>query len=87
MPGFLKRAEQKLLINNPGIWSTRIHLVLYYGGLFILVLTALCFLEPKDVRGRSTTEYWIGFVSIISVIGLTVWLIYQIGRASCRERV
>ncbi|OQP62841.1 hypothetical protein A3860_26375 [Niastella vici] len=76
MPGFLKRAEQKLLLNNPGIWSTRIQLVLYYGILFILTLAALCFLEPKDVRANSTTEYWIGFVSIISVIGLIVWLIY-----------
>lgn len=76
MPGFLKKAEQKLLLNYPGIWSTRIHLVLYYGVLFIGVLAVICFLEPKDVRANSTTQYWIGFVSIISVIGLTVWLIY-----------
>lgn len=76
MPGFLKKAEQKLLLNHPGIWSTRIHLVLYYGVLFIGALAVLCFLEPKDVRAYTTTERWIGFVSIISVIGLTVWLIY-----------
>jgi hypothetical protein len=76
MPGFLKKGEQKLLLNKPGIWSTRVHLVLYYGVLFILFLAALCFLEPKDVRAYSTTKHWIGFVSIISVIGLTVWLIY-----------
>jgi hypothetical protein len=76
VPRFLKKAEQKLLLNKPGIWSTRTHLVLYYGILFILFLTALCFLEPNDVRDYSMTPYWIGFVSIVSVIALVVWLIY-----------
>jgi hypothetical protein len=76
MPRFLKKAEQKLLLNNPGIWSTRTLPVLYYGVLFILLLAGLCFLEPNDVRDDSTTAYWIGFVSIICVLALTVWLIY-----------
>jgi hypothetical protein len=76
MPGSLKRAEQKLLLNKPGIWSTRAHLVVYYGVLFLLVLTTLCFLDPNDPRNYSTTEAWVGFVSIIAGIGLIVWLIY-----------
>src|SRR3954467_529803 len=76
LPGFLKRAEQKLLLNKPGIWSTRTHLVLYYGILFIAGLTGLCFLENSDVKERSTTSYWVGFVIIIAIIALTVWLIY-----------
>jgi hypothetical protein len=76
MPGFLKKAEQKLLLNKPGIWSARTHLVLYYGVLFMLLLAVLCFLEPSDLRDYSTTEYWVGFVIIISIIGLTAWLIY-----------
>jgi hypothetical protein len=76
MPGFLKKADQKLLLNKPGIWSTRIHLVLYYGVLFMLLLALVCFLEPTDVRGDSNTEYWTGFVSVISGIGIIVWLIY-----------
>ncbi|HEX6428645.1 MAG TPA: hypothetical protein VF008_13210 [Niastella sp.] len=76
MPRFLKKAEQKLLLNKPGIWSTRTHLVLYYGVLFILFLATLCFLEPTDVRDYSISEIWIGFVSIISGIGFIVWLIY-----------
>ena len=76
VPGFLKRADQKLLLNKPGIWSTRTHLVLYYGLLFMLFLAVLSFLEPRDVRAYSTTEYWIGFVSVIAGIGIIVWLIY-----------
>lgn len=76
MPRFLKKAEQKLLLNKPGIWSTRTHLVLYYGVLFMLFLATLCFLEPTDVRDYSVEEIWVGFVSIISAIGFIVWLIY-----------
>lgn len=76
MPGFIKRAEQKLLLNKPGIWSTRVHLVVYYSVLFLLVLAALCFLEPNDPRDYSTTEVWTGFVTIISGIGIIVWMIY-----------
>lgn len=76
VPRFLKKAEQKLLLNKPGIWSTRTHLVLYYGILFLLFLAGLCFIEPNDVRDYSTTPYWIGFVSIVSVIALVVWLFY-----------
>lgn len=76
MPGFLKRAEQKLLLNKPGIWSTRVHLVVYYGILFLFVLGVICFLEPNDPRAYSTTGAWTGFVSMIAGIGLIVWMIY-----------
>jgi hypothetical protein len=76
VPGFLKTVEQKLLLNKPGIWSARTHLVLYYGILFMLVLAGLCFLEPSDLRQYSTSGYWTGFVCMISIIALTAWLIY-----------
>ncbi len=76
MPGFLKRAEQKLLQHNPLVWSTRVHLVLYYGILFNVLLAGLCFLSPMEALGRSKAAYWIGFTIIIAIIALTVWLIY-----------
>jgi hypothetical protein len=76
MPEFLKKAEQKLLLNKPGLWSTRIHLVLYYGILFMAVLAVVSFLDPMDMRRRSVESVWIGYVSILSVIALVVWLIY-----------
>lgn len=76
MPGFLKKAEQKLLLNKPGIWSSRTHLVLYYGILFMLVLATFAFIDPLDKRENSQSPGWIGFVSIICIIAMTVWLIY-----------
>ena len=78
MPGFLKRAEQKLLLNNPLIWSTRVHLVLYYGILYNLLLAGLSYLAPMNLMGRSNTEYWVGFQIIIAIIALTIWLIYLV---------
>src|SRR5687767_14261194 len=76
MPGFLKKAEQKLLLNKPGLWSTRIHLVLYYGILFMAVLAVVCFLDPLDMRRRTMSAVWVGYTSIISIIALVAWLIY-----------
>jgi hypothetical protein len=76
VPGFLKTLDQKLLLNNPLIYSTRVHLVLYYGILFILFLTGLSFLAPIDARDLTSTDIWVGFVAIICVIAFTVWLIY-----------
>jgi hypothetical protein len=76
MPGFLKRAEQKLFLNKPLIWSTRVHLVLYYGVLYNLFLAGLSFLAPMNFMRRSNSEYWVGFQIIIAIIAFTVWLIY-----------
>jgi hypothetical protein len=76
MPGFLKRAEQKLLLNKPLIWSTRVHLVLYYGILFNLLLAGICFLVPMHFLDESDAEYWVGFEIIIAIIAFTVWLIF-----------
>lgn len=76
MPGFLKRAEQKGLLNNPLIWSTRVHLVLYYGILFNLLLAGLSYLAPMNIPGRSNKEYWVGFQILIAIIAFTIWLIY-----------
>ncbi|MCB0840452.1 MAG: hypothetical protein KDD99_27485, partial [Bacteroidetes bacterium] len=43
IPRFLKNLDQKLLINYPGIWSTKIHFVVFYGlvGLAIMGMYAL----------------------------------------------
>ncbi|WP_240348024.1 hypothetical protein [Longitalea arenae] len=76
VPGFLKKADEKLLLHKPGIWSTRAHLVVYYGILFMLLLAGICFLEQNDVRDYSTSDSWLGFVIMITIIALTVWLIY-----------
>jgi hypothetical protein len=76
VPNFLKKLDKYLLMNLPEIWSSRVHLVLYYGSIFCSVLAAICFLQSNDPRTNSTIEYWCIFVGLISFIGIVVYLIY-----------
>ncbi|HYF29518.1 MAG TPA: hypothetical protein VD993_00215 [Chitinophagaceae bacterium] len=73
---FINRLDRYLLLHKPEIWSTRAHLVLYYGIIFIAILTAIAFIVPDDPRKRSPSPYWISFVSLISLVALVGWLIY-----------
>lgn len=75
-PKFLANAEHKFLLKKPETWSARAHLVVYYGLMFIVLLAAVSFLVPDDPRTRSKSEMWLLFVSIISILSLTIWLIY-----------
>jgi hypothetical protein len=75
-PAFVNRLDEYLLLNKPDTWSTRAHLVVYYGLLFLIALTAICFLAPTDARERTTVYIWIVLVSILSLIGFIIWMIY-----------
>lgn len=75
-PGFLNQLDQRLLLHQPEAWSSRTHLVVYYGLLIILGIAAISFIVPDDPRSASPAGYWIGFVSILSILGLVTWLIY-----------
>lgn len=75
-PSFINRLDRDLLLNKPEIWSTRAHMVVYYGILFIAVLAAISFVVPDDPRTQSPASYWVGFVSLISLVAMIGWLIY-----------
>jgi hypothetical protein len=75
-PAFINKLDEYLLLNKPDTWSTRAHGVVYYGALFAVALAVIGFLVPNDPRNDSTIEIWTTLVSILSVIGLIVWLIY-----------
>src|SRR5215218_2445875 len=76
VPNFINKLDDYLLKHKPEIWSARTHLVLYYGILLIAALTIIAFIVPDDPRSSSPVSYWIGFVSLISIVGLVVWIIY-----------
>lgn len=75
-PSIINTLDEHLLINNPTIWSTRVHLVLYYGGLFLLFLFGLSWLVPNDARNDTNIGVWATIISIISLIGIVFWIIY-----------
>jgi hypothetical protein len=75
-PSFLNRLDRYLLLNKPEIWSARTHLVLYYGILFIALLTGIAFIVPDDPRTPSVAGFWTAFVWLISFVSFIGWLIY-----------
>ena len=75
-PSFIDKLDEDLLLHRPDTWSTRIHLMLYYGLLFNLIITGICFLVPFDPGASGQVEVWTVLLSIISAIGIIFWLIY-----------
>jgi len=76
VPGFMKKIDRFLLLNQPTAWSMRTHLVLFFGACFAAVLTLLCTLLYADARQYSGVEIMTGFVIVIAAVGLIFWLIY-----------
>lgn len=75
-PKFISDYDDKLLKKHPETWSTRIIPALYYSVLAIIVLAAICFVAPNDLRSRNNIWNWIPFTIIISLVGLILWIIY-----------
>ncbi|MEL6654101.1 MAG: hypothetical protein AAFQ87_25175 [Bacteroidota bacterium] len=45
-PAWLRRLDQRLLRDDPRLWATRIHQVLFFGGLALLIGVGLSLLTP-----------------------------------------
>jgi hypothetical protein len=75
-PGFINKVDKYLLLNKPDTWTARTHLVLYYSLLFIIVLSAICFLVHDDPRQSSPSFIWGFFTGVLALVGFIVWLIY-----------
>jgi hypothetical protein len=75
-PKFLNKLDNYLLLNRPDTWSTRFHLALWYTLLFMIALTAICFVMPTDHRQKSIIGLWSGSAGVLALIGFIVWLVY-----------
>ncbi len=76
VPRWLNRLDEKLLKNHPETWTTRTHLVLYYGVLFILALAGLCFIVPDDPRTATGVVNWVMLVIMVAIVAFVVWMMY-----------
>ena len=76
LPNFMKQFNHYLLLNKPNLWATRVHMVVFLGLFFSLILVGIFFLLPMNYWVRSEITTYISFVSIFSVISLIIWLIY-----------
>lgn len=75
-PDFIDKLDTDLLLHKPSTWSSRTHLVVYYGLLFIAAITALSFMSNADPRKNSEVAVWATLISLLCVIGFIVWMIY-----------
>lgn len=75
-PAFLDKLDHWLLIHKPAIWSTRTHLVWWYGFIFLAVLTGIGFIAPNDPRNDSSMEVFSTLMSMVAILGLVFWLIF-----------
>lgn len=76
LPKFLKRFDRKLILNNPVAWSSRAHLVSWFGLLSTCFLVLLFLIIPNDPRRDSTVYLPVFFIAILSVVGIIFYLIY-----------
>ncbi len=75
-PSFIDKLDEDLLLHRPDTWSTRIHLMLYYGILFNIIIAGICFLVPFDPGSSGQMGVWTTLLGIISAIAIIFWLIY-----------
>jgi hypothetical protein len=78
LPGFLKRLDNYLLKNKPDIWTTRVHLTVWYSLLTTITLCALYYLANGDARTARFERSWMPYISTICAVGLIVYVIYVV---------
>jgi hypothetical protein len=76
-PSWLKRLDKYLLLNHPAIWASRIHYVLFFGGVGMGLLLAKAWLGPLSLSNIPDPDFhfWLAAVPCILLLPL---LTYQL---------
>lgn len=77
-PAFLHKLDHWLLTHKPAVWSARTHLVWWYSGLFLVILTVIGFIAPNDPRNDSNMGVFSTLMSMVSLLGLVFWLVFML---------
>ncbi|MEM7367982.1 MAG: hypothetical protein AAF587_05235 [Bacteroidota bacterium] len=78
IPAFLKRIDHYLLLNHPIVWASKVHYVLFYGGLSVLGI-GLMSLLPLSHNSRPDVDQQVLLAIIPAAIGLLLWAA-QVGK-------
>ncbi len=75
-PRILKKLDEKWMKKHPLLWSSRIHLVLYYGALLLIPILLIAFFTYFPPLSENSP--WVGniLLTVISIICIVIWLIY-----------
>lgn len=76
VPAWLNKLDRRLLLNRPNVWTSRIHLVLYYVLLFNLLILGIGFAFPSDPRLSGSIGSLTTLVAVVCFLGLIIWIIY-----------
>lgn len=76
VPAWLNNLDRRLLLNKPNIWTSRIHLVLYFVLLFNLLILGIGFAFPSDSRLSGSIGSLTTLVAVVCFLGLIIWIIY-----------
>lgn len=73
-PAFLRRLDRYLLLNRPGLWATRLHMVAFWGGLGGLLLLLHAWLLPVSPQQVPAPGLWAGLMVIPVLGGFGAWV-------------
>ncbi|MGL5890871.1 MAG: hypothetical protein ACRC3B_13340 [Bacteroidia bacterium] len=75
-PAFINRIDKWLLLNYPTIWTTRIHLFLWYALIGYALIYITFFILPDDPRSRSYVELRMVITGLLAGLAVILWGIY-----------
>jgi hypothetical protein len=78
VPNFLKRLDNYLLKNKPDLWSTRVHLAVWYSLLTTVAITFLYYLGNRDAREETFFRTWYPYVLVLCILGLITYIFYVV---------
>ncbi len=73
-PKFLKRLDDRLLLNSPILWISKLHYVVYYTLIMWILTAIIAFVLPINLSDMVSTGIYYTLFTIISIILLCVWL-------------
>lgn len=76
-PDFLKRWDHALLIRRPGLWSTRLHYVLVYGGAFSALLLIYSLFRPLSTRSVPDMPLETTLSFLPAAAGVLIWIFFR----------
>ena len=79
-PHWLRQLDHSLLISRPAIWATRIHFVLFYGGVALGIAALLGYYTASSVDQASDITFRTSYMIIPSALMFGFWTWMMKGR-------
>lgn len=78
IPGFLRQLDQRLLVSQPWLWSTKVHYHLWMLLVIDLLLAILAFALPINLTNVIHLEQTFSYLILVQVTYLVFWIYRQV---------